>query len=435
MVAVAAGALAGLGAVRVTDVRTLARVTPVPAAELTAVPGQIIVQFRSGADEVMAERAIREAGGAHARRSAFGLRYLTTVAAGLSVEDCIALLEAMPEVEFAERNGRVWAHRPPNDDLYRFQWNMRLLDAERVWEIQTGDPSVVIAVLDTGIAYEDFGPFRKAPDWGNTRFVGGLNVFTGDSHANDDNFHGTHVASVIAEATDNGVGVAGLAFECALMPVKVLDERGEGSFFGVAEGVDHAVSFVQEGVHPVKVINLSLGSSAESRTLALAIDRAHAAGIVVVASAGNDGNSPVTYPAALPNVIAVGAVDGRKQRAPYSSYGAALDVVAPGGDIERDDDGDGEIDGILQQSFDPLTVALEGRYDDFAYFFAEGTSQAAPHVAAIAALLVRQGITDPDAVKAVIEATAEDLGPEGRDDEYGHGLVRPAEALKGLGLN
>jgi len=341
----------------------------------------------------------------------------------------------MPEVEFAEPNGRMWAHRPPNDDLYRYQWNMRLLDAERTWEIQTGDPSVVVAVLDTGIAYEDFGPFRKAPDWGDTQFVGGHNVFTGDSHANDDNFHGTHVASVIAEATDNGEGVAGLAFECALMPVKVLDERGDGSFFGVAEGVDHAVSFSSGGAHPVKVINLSLGSNTESQTLTRAINRAHDAGIVVVASAGNDDHSPVTYPASLPNVIAVGAVDARKQRAPYSNYGPALDVMAPGGDIERDDDDDGEIDGILQQTFDPLTVALEGRYDDFAYFFAEGTSQAAPHVAAVAALLVRQGITDPDAVKAIIEATAEDLGPEGRDDEYGHGLVRPAVALKGLGLN
>jgi serine protease len=207
-----------------------------------------------------------------------------------------------------------------------------------------------------------------------------------------------------------------------------------GSFFNVAEGVDYAVNFTQGGTRPVKVINLSLGGDTESTTLRNAIDRAVAAGVVVVAAAGNDGRGTVGFPASLANVIAVGAVDGRKQRAPYSNWGSALDVVAPGGDLDRDDDKDGYPDGVLQQTFSP-TAAKLGRYDQFAYYFVEGTSQATPHVAAVAALLVRQGITDPAAVKKAIEATAEDIGTPGRDDQFGYGLIRPAEALKGLGVN
>ena len=139
-------------------------------------------------------------------------------------------------------------------------------------------------------------------------------------------------------------------------------------------------------------------------------------------------------------MIAVGAIDGRKRRAPYSNFGSALDVVAPGGDLDRDDTGpglrpDGRPDGILQQTFDPDTAAIFGRYDDFAYFFVVGTSQASPHVAALAALLYRQGITSPAAIQKAIESTAEDLGSPGRDDTFGHGLLRPAAALTGLGLN
>jgi serine protease len=121
-------------------------------------------------------------------------------------------------------------------------------------------------------------------------------------------------------------------------------------------------------------------------------------------------------------------------KAPYSSFGADLDVMAPGGDNRRDDNADGRPDGVLQQTFDPALAAV-GRYDAFAYYFVTGTSQAAPQVAALAALLARQGIKDPRAIQAIIERTAEDLGAAGRDDQFGHGLIRPAEALKGLGLN
>jgi serine protease len=418
----------------------VASLHPTARSQQRFMPGEVIVQFKDAADDRRMVGDIQEVGGRWAKRSAFGSRYVVHLDADVGVTDAVARLASMPEVDYAEPNGVVHAYQTagrftPNDRLFPLQWHMKMVDAERTWAIQKGDPSVVVAVLDTGVAYEDFGPFRKAPDFGTTVFVTGFNVLTGTSHANDDNFHGTHVASTIAEATNNGEGVAGLAFGCALMPVKVLDNEGNGSFFDVAEGVDFAANFTQGGNHPVKVINLSLGGDSTSQAVKLAIDRAVSQGIVVVAAAGNDNVGQVGFPASLPNVISVGAVDARKHKAPYSNFGPELDVVAPGGDIFRDDDGDGRPDGVLQQTFDPDTAEQLGRYDDFGYFFVVGTSQATPHVSAVAALLVRQGITSPSAVQAAIEQTAEDLGAPGRDDIFGHGLIRPALALKGLGLN
>ena len=414
----------------------IASVRPVDgdSPSVRARDGQLIVQFRADAEERDVARVAREAGADRVRRSAYGNRYLVSLDAGFTPADAMQRLASAPEVEYAERNGPVHAFFHPNDLGFAVQWNFQMLDAERTWDIQKGDPSVVVAVLDTGVAFEDFGPYRKAPDFGGTTFVQGRDFINLDDHANDDNFHGTHVASTIAEATDNTEGVTGLAFRCALMPVKVLDENGDGSFFEVAEGIDFAARNPS-----VKVINLSLGGDGSSTTVRQAVDRAVAAGITVIAAAGNDGRGTISFPAALPNVIAVGAVDGRKQRAPYSNFGPELDLVAPGGDNRRDDTGpngvpDGRPDGILQQTIDP-DLAAQGIYSRFGYFFVTGTSQATPHVAAVAALLYRQGITDPVAIKAAMEQTAEDLGGAGRDDNFGNGLIRPALALKGLGLN
>jgi serine protease len=444
-----AGALAAAASLpqfraRASEALRVASVKETPAAQRVPYRSdELIVQFRGGADDQIAERAIRFVGGREARRSQAGARFLVKLREDLPLTEALSRFAALPEVDYAEPNGIVRAFQAqrftPNDRLFSFQWHMRMLDAERTWGIQKGDPSVAVAVLDTGIAFEDFGPFRKAPDFGTTVFLQGRDVINNDTHANDDNFHGTHVASTIGEATNNSEGVAGLGFNCALMPVKVLDEAGLGSFFEVAEGMDYAIDFRQNGVNPVKVINLSLGGDTGSETMRRAVDRAHDAGITVVAAAGNDGVGTVGFPAAYENAIAVGAVDGRKVRAPYSNFGSALDIVAPGGDIRRDDTGvngapDGRPDGVLQQTFDP-DAAEVGIFDDFAYFFVVGTSQATPHVAAVACLLYRQGITDPDAIRAVIEQTAEDLGSAGRDDTFGFGLVRPSVALTGLGLN
>jgi len=227
------------------------------------------------------------------------------------------------------------------------------------------------------------------------------------------------VAGTIGQSTNNGMGVAGIAYGCSIMPVKVLDKDGLGDHFTIAKGIRFAVE------NGARIINLSLGSSQPSKTLREAVKMAYDRGVTVVVAAGNsylDGN-PVSYPAAeTAYCIGVGAVRYDSKRAPYSNTGAYVSVVAPGGDMRVDQNGDGYVDGILQQTFrsDP---------GEFAYWFFEGTSMAAPHVSGVAALLASQGITDPDKIREALEGTAQDLGPVGRDDEYGWGLIDASAAL------
>jgi serine protease len=427
-------AIAGLGNTGGVDPARLTERTDERAAE--AAPHEAIVRFDAATAYGAAMRAIHDVGGLVARQGRGRAHFLVSLDPDVPFADAIARLERMPGVAWAEPNGLVRKSGAvpevfrPNDSFFQFQWHLRMLNAERTWAIQAGDPSIVVAVLDTGVAFEDFGVFRRAPDWGNTRFVRGLNVLDGSPHANDDDGHGTHVASTIAEGTNNVEGGAGLAFGCALMPVKVLDNEGLGTFFDVAEGIYYAF---RDAPQKARVINLSLGGGRESRVLGDAIDDAVSAGTVIVAASGNEG-SEVSFPASHPRVIAVGAVDMRKRRADYSNFGTTLDLVAFGGDVDRDDDRDGDPDGILQQTFS-VSAAQRGIYDRFGYFYFNGTSQAAPQVAALAALLIRQGITTPLGVQLAMQATAEDLGATGRDDQFGHGLIRPVEALSGLGLN
>jgi serine protease len=424
-------------------VKAAARPRPTAPRGASYRQGEVIVQFRESAarDRGVVERALRE-GRAERARSGVALgSYLASLQAGDDVAAAVSRFRAMPEVEFAEPNGIVRKTQSttfaPNDKFFEFQWNLKLIGAERTWAIQKGKPEVVVAVLDTGIAYEDFGPYRKAPDFGGTVFVPGYDFVNDDAHANDDEYHGTHVASTVAEATNNSLGVAGFAFGCALMPVKVLDANGDGTFFDVSQGIDFAANFQQGGKNPVKVINMSLGGDGPSQAVSRAVDNAFARGIVIVASAGNDNEGKIAFPASLANVIAVGAVDGRKSRAPYSNFGKELSVVAPGGDCDRDDDHDGAPDCVFQQMPDPDGLDV-GRHDLFCYCGLDGTSMAAPHVSGLAALLISQGITDPKAVRAAIEQNAEPLGGAaagGRNDNFGHGLIRPEPALSGLGLN
>jgi serine protease len=403
--------------------------------------GEVIVQLRAPATTRDTERVFRDGRVARVRAGRQAGRFLARLDEGDDVEAAVSRFRAMPEVDYAEPNGIVRKSQgttfKPNDRFYEFQWNLDILGIERTWGIQKGKPTVAVAVLDTGIAYENFGVYRKAPDFEGTVFLPGFDFVNNDSHANDDEFHGTHVASTVAEATNNGLGVAGLAFQCALMPVKVLNHIGEGSFFDVAEGINYAIEFQQNGTNPVKVINMSLGGGGSSQAVTQAVERAFSRGIVVVASSGNDNRGTIDFPASLPGVIAVGAVDARKQRAPYSNYGRELSVVGPGGNCDRDDDRDGSPDCVFQQMPDPDALEI-GRHDVFCYCGLDGTSMATPHVAATAALLVSQGITDPKAVRAALEQTAERLGGAaegGRNDEYGNGLIRPVPALSGLGLN
>lgn len=419
-----------------------------PASRERVRPGELIVAFRTAAADNAIDRALREAGAAGARRGAFGPRYLVSVDDRVGTARALERLRSMDEVDYAELNGIVRKSDlqmfHPNDTRFAIQWNFKMVGAERMWAIQKGKPSVAIAILDTGIAYEDYSDpitrqaFRKAPDWDGTVFLPGYDFVNGDTHPNDDEGHGTHISSTAAQATNNAKSFAGLAFNCALMPVKVLDNDGAGSYFEVAEGIDFATNFSQNGEKPVKVINMSLGGEGSSEAVRQSVNRANGAGIVLVAAAGNESRNAASFPANLPNVMAVGAVDARKQKAYYSNSGPQISVVAPGGDCGRNDSLNAfGADCIWQQGMNPDAVAA-GRYDQFVSLGFDGTSSATPHVAALAALLISQGMTDPAAVRAAIEQTAERLGGApagGRNDTFGSGLIQPAAALSGLGLN
>ncbi|MEX2292760.1 MAG: S8 family serine peptidase [Acidimicrobiales bacterium] len=304
----------------------------------------------------------------------------------------------------------------PNDTAFSAQWHLPAIDAVSAWDRTVGTGTVV-AVLDTGIAYEDFGMFHQAPDLAGTAFVDGWDFIDGDAHADDENGHGTHVASTIAATTNNSYGVAGVAPGVTIMPIRVLDEDGGGSDWAAAQGLRFAAD------HGADIANLSFGSDTASNVMADAVNYARARGVTIVAASGNE-NGPVSSPAIMAGVIAVGAVRYDLTRAPYSNFGPTLDLVAPGGDLSVDQNHDGYGDGILQEAVDPFDPA------QFDLIFRQGTSMATPQVSAVAALVHALGATSPDKIEQILKATAVDLGPAGRDDLYGNGLVQSGAAVR-----
>lgn len=341
------------------------------------------------------------------------------VRAGASIQSTKESLESSSAVDYVEPNYRATMLGVPNDPLFGSQWNFRQIKAPSAWGL-TAFPgrNVIVAVLDTGVAYEDRAAgsvtYRRVPDL-NT-FVPGYDFIDRDGNPNDEQGHGTHVAGVIAQTTNNGYGTAGLAWGAKIMPVRVLDEYGYGTAFDIASAIRWAAD------HGAKVVNLSLGINGYSRTveeaLAYARDKKKA---TIVAASGNsalDGGyaGGLMYPASSKYVIAVGATGFNKKRAGYSQYGGGLDLAAPGG-TSADLNGDGYIDGILQETIE------ENNPSAYGYYWLTGTSQAAPHVSAAAAILIARGTKTPTAVYRTLTRSAEDLGPPGFDKYYGHGLL------------
>ena len=324
-----------------------------------------------------------------------------------------------PLVEVAERDGlyrtQGWRDFRPNDPSYRYQWHMDQIRMPAAWPLSRGR-GVVVAVIDTGVAYRDDGEaFRQVPDLAGTAFVPGYDFVDDNDVPLDENGHGTHVAGTIAQTTNNGVGVTGVAFEARIMPIRVLDRRGFGSYGDIADGIRFAAD------HGADVINMSLGGPVPSLAIWQAVRYAHRRGVVIVAAAGNTGRGRVGYPAAARHVMAVSATVYDEGLAWYSSWGPAVDIAAPGGDTREDRNGDGLVDGVVQNTI------LPGSPSENDYIPLNGTSMASPHVAGAAALLVAQGITNPVAVERILERTARS---EGRDPQrFGGGILDAAAAL------
>ncbi len=404
-------------------------------------PNELIVKYRPGTTSARATALEARLGAVVAKQDLQGLLRLLVLPAGTDLEAVIGEYIGLPEVEYAEPNLKVVMPEPAaaatsaglatasavtaNDPLFAVQWHLKQVGLERAWQLSGGGkPSAIVAVVDTGVAYEDYGVFSRADDLAGVRFVGGYDFANGDAHPNDDQGHGTHVTGTIAQTTGNGLGCAGIAPYVSIMPVKVLDYLGSGSSYDVAEGIRFAVT------HGAKVINMSLGGPTPDRTMRDACQYAYDHNVVVCCAAGNDGGE-VNYPAGYSTTLCVSATDYAKQLTGYSSHGPEVDVAAPGGDTDADLDDDGRPDGVLQQTFRDL-VPLTG----FDYVWLNGTSMATPHVAGAVALLLSNGLStanNTEAVRNLFAASCEDLGTAGKDDQYGHGLLRIDRALETLG--
>jgi serine protease len=261
-------------------------------------------------------------------------------------------------------------------------------------------------------------------DLAQTTFVPGYNFVGNNANAADDHGHGTHVAGTIAQSTNNKRGVAGVAPDVSIMPLKVLTARGSGSVAGIAQAIRWAAD------HGANVINMSLGGPSPIGTMASAVKYARGKGVVVVAAAGNDGHGRVGYPAKYPGVVAVAATQFDESTTFYSNWGPEVDIAAPGGNVRVDQNGDGKPDGVLQHTIVPGNISKQ----DYLWFM--GTSMATPHVAGVTALIMGAGVRTPDAVEALLFETARkpkgrDAGASGRvDDHYGAGLVDADAALR-----
>jgi subtilisin family serine protease len=269
------------------------------------------------------------------------------------------------------------------------------IDAPEAWGLGAGSNSVIVAIVDTGVDL-DHAEFSG-------RLTAGWDYVNNDSNPDDDNGHGTHVAGIAAATGNNGVGVAGVAWNVRIMPVKVLDNEGNGWYSDMIEGIQYAVG------HQARVVNMSLSGIAYSQAMQDAVTNAYNNGVLVVAAAGNCRTgcwvgyqyyvNPPNYPAANAHTLGVAATTDTDTYSSFSNYGAYVDVAAPGSDI--------------------LSTYVGGGYE-----WMDGTSMATPFVSGLAALVysAHPEYTPTQAAQAIVH-NADDLGPLGRDDTYGCGRI------------
>jgi serine protease len=483
----------GTLSLQLTSARTEA-ILDAYARRLDYIPGEVIVKFKPGMAPDQEERALSAV---RSRPTLDRLRWIGDAAVLTDVTQPNAQiladqLSTQPEVEYATPNYLIRLEhqqypdvkplgigvgRPaliPTDSDYSLrQWNFKNIQMQTAWDVNPGGSSdIIVAVVDTGVttsaqsftfplwngaSIQNFSlPYMPSPDITNTRFVSPRDfVFAAPGGAVlDMEGHGTHVASTIAEDTNNALALAGIAYKVRIMPVKVclgywdiMIQRGMAGtpgFISIDAGscpIDAIASGIRYAAdNGAKVINISLGGTGSQPTVRDAIAYAVGKGAFVSISMGNDfedGNPtqfPSSYAPAIDGAMSVAAVGPSNARAYYSSTGSYCEIAAPGGNAREG----GSAAEVWQVTLSPGAnnpLLIQPRFDVYAEVAFQGTSMAAPHVAGVAALIMSQspGIS-PAAVERLIRSTALDLGPAGKDDSFGYGLVQARTAVYGFGI-
>jgi thermitase len=329
----------------------------------------------------------------------------------------LKLAKAKGEIKAYSSNEKYRVALTPSDPGYSSQWALPKIDAPEAWDITTGSNTVTVAVIDTGVqlSHEDLaGRFvaghdflASSPDVSDPSLSPFVETCVPPQSADGAYNHGTMISGVIA-ANSNTTGMAGLDWQAKIMPLQVMDNCGSGDTTTIAAAINWAV------INGADIINMSLGGSSGSTVLQTAINDAYNAGVTLIAAAGNEGG-PVIYPAAYPDVIAVGSVGSDDVRSSFSNYGTALDIVAPG-------------ENVLTTN----TIWSDGNYSTDSYAFASGTSLSTPIVAGVASLLKARDDYSPTQIRALLTNSADivaGMGGVAPTDEYGYGRINAASAL------
>ena len=349
-----------------------------------SVPGELVVVLDSSIVAPSTQRALEARGGTVEHVKGDGALLLVTAPGGVSDPVFTQFAKDSAGVAWVQPN---YVYRKASfDPRFSEQWGLTAIHAPQAWTVTRGKSAVVVAVVDTGVDYTHPDLVDRVDTANDYDFV------NGDSDAVDDNGHGTHVAGIIAATADNGIGVAGVAPECRVLPVKVLDSKGSGDTIGVAAGIRYAADA------GAKIINLSLAGPSDA-TMGDAVAYAQLKGCIVVAAAGNEGLGSASYPAGYDQVIGVGATDSSNVRATFSNHGIGVDIAAPGVNI--------------------LSTTLGGGYEPLS-----GTSMASPFVSAVTAL-----VWSVNATATASETIARVLGTAAPLNADIGGLVRADRAV------
>lgn len=422
------------------------------------VPDELLVKFKDGVSAAQVMSAIRRTGAALRRTLTPDGLVQVDLPPGLSVPDAIDRWSQSTEVEYAAPNLYASAFFVPNDSVigtFDLAWNLRHVGALDAWDVVTGHPGVVLAIVDTGVAFEDHPvpiyeasfikpgvtTYRQSPEL-NGPFLPGYDFVNEDDHPNDDSGHGTMVATIAAGQADNRAGSAGIAFGITILPVKVLNFRGEGTMATVVSGIRYAAD------QRADIMNLSLGFpplrqlrdrgvpekilASTFHPLKDAIAYAQRRGSIVVAAAGNFHYPELSLPAGCAGVISVAATGFNDSLASYASFGNGLSFVAPGGDF-TELNGDHVQDLIPNLSIKPFrSEGSLANPDSFNVFYFFGTSAAAPHVSGAVALLKSLGVKDQGEIEQALRATAAHpfSKPNAYDPMYGYGLIQIDKAVR-----